>query len=31
MDKFKITVKLNCKAKDVFKGWLDNKIHSDFK
>ena len=30
MDKFKITVKLNCKAKDVFKGWLDNKIHSEF-
>ena len=30
MYKFKITVKLNCKAKDVFKGWLDNKIHSEF-
>jgi activator of HSP90 ATPase len=30
MEKFKITVKLNCKAKDVFKGWLDNKIHSEF-
>jgi activator of HSP90 ATPase len=30
MEKFKVTVKLNCTAKDVFKGWLDNKIHSEF-
>jgi activator of HSP90 ATPase len=30
MEKFKVTVKLNCAAKDVFKGWLDNKIHSEF-
>ena len=30
MEKFKITVKLNCKAKDVFKGWLDNKVHAEF-
>jgi activator of HSP90 ATPase len=30
MDKFKVTVKLNCTAKEVFKGWLDNKIHSEF-
>ena len=29
-DKFKVTVKLNCKAKDVFKGWLDNKLHAKF-
>lgn len=30
MEKFKITVKLNCTAKDVFKGWLDNKMHADY-
>ena len=30
MEKFKVTVKLNCTAKEVFKGWLDNKIHSEF-
>ena len=30
MEKFKITVKLNCTAKEVFKGWLDNKTHSDY-
>jgi activator of HSP90 ATPase len=30
MEKFKITVKLNCKAKDVFTGWLNSKIHSEF-
>lgn len=30
MDKFKVTVKLNCTAKEVFKGWLDNKTHSEF-
>jgi activator of HSP90 ATPase len=30
MEKFKITVKLNCKAKDVFTGWLSSKTHSDF-
>lgn len=30
MDKFKITVKLKCEAKDVFKGWLDNKMHAEF-
>jgi len=30
MDKFKITVKLNCTAKEVFKGWLDNRIHGEF-
>jgi activator of HSP90 ATPase len=30
MEKFKITVKLNCKAKDVFTGWLNSKTHSDF-
>lgn len=30
MEKFKITVKLNCKAKDVFSGWLDSKVHSEF-
>lgn len=30
MEKFKITVKLKCTAKDAFKGWLDNKTHSEF-
>ncbi|MBI2721637.1 MAG: SRPBCC domain-containing protein [Bacteroidetes bacterium] len=30
MEKFKITVKLNCKAKDVFTGWLNDKTHSEF-
>lgn len=30
MEKFKITVKLNCKAKDVFTGWLNSKVHSEF-
>jgi activator of HSP90 ATPase len=30
MEKFKITVKLNCSAKEVFKGWLDNKTHSKY-
>ncbi len=30
MEKFKVTVKLNCTAKDVFKGWLDEKMHSEF-
>ena len=30
MEKFKITVKLNCKAKEVFTGWLNSKTHSDF-
>lgn len=30
MDKFKITVKLNCKAKDVFTGWLNSKTHAEF-
>jgi activator of HSP90 ATPase len=30
MDKFKITVKLSCKAKDVFTGWLNNETHAIF-
>lgn len=30
MDKFKVSVKLNCKTKDVFTGWLNEKIHSEF-
>ena len=30
MEKFKVTVKLNCTAKDAFKGWLDNKVHAAF-
>jgi activator of HSP90 ATPase len=30
MEKFKVTVKLNCTAKEVFKGWLDNKVHSEY-
>ena len=30
MDKFKISVKLHCPVKDVFSGWLNEKIHSEF-
>ncbi|MGZ3900348.1 MAG: SRPBCC domain-containing protein [Bacteroidia bacterium] len=30
MEKFKITVKLNCTAKEVFTGWLNSKTHSEF-
>ena len=30
MEKFKISVKLHCTAKEVFSGWLNDKVHSDF-
>ncbi len=30
MDKFKISVKLHCPVKDVFTGWLNDKVHSEF-
>jgi activator of HSP90 ATPase len=30
VDKFKVSVKLNCTAKEVFTGWLNEKIHSEF-
>lgn len=30
MDKFKVSVKLNCSAKEVFTGWLDNQLHADY-
>ena len=30
MEKIKVSVKLNCTAKEVFSGWLDDKIHSEF-
>lgn len=30
MDKFKVSVKLHCSAKEVFTGWLNDKIHSEF-
>lgn len=30
MDKFKVSVKLHCTAKEVFTGWLNDKIHSEF-
>ncbi len=30
MDKFKISVKLHCPVKDVFTGWLNNKVHAEF-
>ena len=30
MDKFKVSVKLPCQAKDVFAGWLDSATHSVF-
>lgn len=30
MEKFKVTVKLNCTAKEVFKGWLDNATHAEY-
>ena len=30
MEKFKVSVKLYCSAKEVFTGWLNDKTHSDF-
>ncbi len=30
MDKFKVSVKLPCTAKDVFTGWLDSATHAQF-
>jgi len=30
MEKFKISVKLHCPVKDVFTGWLNDKVHSEF-
>ncbi len=30
MEKFKVSVKLHCTAKDVFTGWLNDKVHSAF-
>lgn len=30
MDKFKVSVKLRCTAKEAFTGWLNDKTHSEF-
>lgn len=30
MEKLKVSVKLSCSAKDVFTGWLNDKVHSEF-
>jgi hypothetical protein len=30
LEKFKVSVKLHCTAKEVFTGWLNDKIHSEF-
>lgn len=30
MEKFKVSVKLHCSAKEVFTGWLNDKTHSEF-
>lgn len=30
MDKFKISVKLHCPVKEVYTGWLNDKVHSAF-
>lgn len=30
MEKFKVSVKLHCTAKEVFTGWLSDKVHSQF-
>lgn len=30
MEKFKISVKLHCPVKDVFTGWLNDKVHAQF-
>ena len=30
MEKFKVSVKLHCTAKEVFTGWLNDQVHSEF-
>src|SRR5688572_18696512 len=30
MEKFKISVKLHCPVKDVYTGWLNEKVHAEF-
>jgi activator of HSP90 ATPase len=30
VEKFKVSVKLHCTAKEVFTGWLNDKVHSAF-
>jgi activator of HSP90 ATPase len=30
LEKFKVSVKLHCTAKEVFTGWLDDSAHSGF-
>lgn len=30
MEKFKVSVKLHCAAKEVFTGWLNDTVHSKF-
>ncbi len=30
MEKFKVSVKLHCTAKEVFTGWLNDNMHSEF-
>lgn len=30
MEKFKVSVKLHCTPKEVFTGWLNDKVHSEF-
>lgn len=30
MEKFKVSVKLHCTAKEVFTGWLNDAAHSEF-
>lgn len=30
MEKFKVSVKLHCPAKDVFTGWLNDNLHAIF-
>jgi activator of HSP90 ATPase len=30
MEKFKVSVKLHCSAKNVFSGWFNDKVHSAY-
>jgi activator of HSP90 ATPase len=30
LEKFKITLKVKCAAKDLCMGWMDNKVHGEF-
>jgi activator of HSP90 ATPase len=30
VEKFKVSVKLRCSSKEVFSGWLNDKLHSEF-